>query len=232
MSARRAEEAAPLWPPYLATYTFMVGGWAASIAVPLHVVALGGTLAEAGLLASIRFGLQAFLQLPFGAVTDAWGTRRVMLLATAGNALVNLVPLLAVGLDSTLPYYAWAVASGATASLFLPATGAYVAQSAAPESRGSAFGWVTLFTHAGVASGPAIGGLVWDWGGPVPTYLVATALGLLAMIGPWFVPSSERRRWLRMGVRRHRRHRPGGRGGGGRRPGSRPASTVRRGLQP
>jgi hypothetical protein len=53
----------PLWPAYLATYTFMVGGWSASIAVPLHVVALGGSLAEAGLIAAVRFGLQAFLQL-------------------------------------------------------------------------------------------------------------------------------------------------------------------------
>lgn len=184
----------PLWPAYLATYTFMVGGWAASIAVPLHVVLLGGTLAEAGLLASIRFGLQAFLQLPFGAVTDAWGTRRVMLLATLVNALVNLVPLLAVVTGDRVPFYLWAVVSGTAASLFLPATGAYVAVSAPPESRGSAFGWMTLFTHTGVASGPAIGGLVWDLGGPVPTYLVATALGLTAVIGPLFVPASVRQR--------------------------------------
>ncbi len=192
MSATAAERHPPLWPAYLATYTFMVGGWAASIAVPLHVVVLGGSLAEAGLLASIRFGLQAFLQLPFGAVTDAWGTRRVMLVATSGNALVNLVPLLAVATDSTSPYYAWAVLSGVTASLFLPSTGAYIAVSAPAESRGSAFGWLTLFTHTGVATGPAIGGLVWDVGGPVPTYLVATVLGLTAIIGPLFVPPSAR----------------------------------------
>lgn len=184
----------PLWPAYLATYTFMVGGWAASIAVPLHVVLLGGTLAEAGLLASLRFGLQAFLQLPFGAVIDAWGTRRVLLLATTVNALVNLVPLLAVLTGDRVPLYLWAVTSGVAASLFLPATGAYVAVSAPPESRGSAFGWMTLFNHTGVASGPAIGGLVWDLGGPVPTYVVATALGLTAVIGPLFVPASVRQR--------------------------------------
>ena len=194
MTAQASEARPPLWPAYLATYTFMVGGWAAAIAVPLHVVALGGTLVEAGLLASVRFGLQAFLQLPFGALTDAWGTRRVMLAATLGNALVCLVPLLAVVAGSTAPYYLWAVLSGVTASLFLPSTGAYIAVSAPPESRGSAFGWLTLFTHTGVASGPAIGGLVWDLGGPVPTYLVATLLGLLAVIGPLFVPRSARQR--------------------------------------
>jgi MFS family permease len=196
VSGHRVDESptAPLWPAYLATYLFMVGGWAASIAVPLHVVLLGGTLAEAGLLASIRFGLQAFLQLPFGALTDAWGTRRVMLLATLGNALVNLVPLLAVGSGSTLPFYAWAILSGATASLFLPSTGAYVAMAAPAATRGSAFGWMTLFTHTGVASGPAIGGIVWDLGGPAPTYLAATVLGLAAVIGPLFVPGAIRQR--------------------------------------
>jgi len=184
----------PLWPAYLATYTYMVGGWAAAIAVPLHVVALGASLAEAGLLASIRFGLQAILQLPFGAITDAWGTRRVLLVATVANALANLVPLAAVASGSTVPYYAWAVASGAAASLFLPATSAYIAHSAPVDARGSAFGWLTLFTHTGVASGPAVGGLIWDIGGPVPTYLAAATLGLLAVIGPLFVPGSIRQR--------------------------------------
>lgn len=189
MSAGRA----PLWPAYLATFTFMVGGWAASIAIPLHVVLLGGTLAEAGLLASIRFGLQALLQLPFGAITDALGTRRVLIIATVGNALVNLVPLLASGLDARWPLYLWAIGSGITASFFLPSISAYVAVSAPEASRGSAFGWLTLFTHTGVASGPAIGGLVWDLGGPVPTYLVATLLAATAVIGPSFVAGSMRR---------------------------------------
>jgi MFS family permease len=170
----------------------MAGGWAAAVAVPLHVVLLGSSLAEAGLLASIRFGLQAFLQLPFGAVTDAWGTRRVMVVATLANALINLIPLVAVATGSTLPYYGWALLSGVAASLFLPSTGAYIASSAAPEARGSAFGWLTLFTHTGVAAGPAIGGLLWDAGGPAPTFIVASLIGLTAVLGPLFVPGTSR----------------------------------------
>jgi MFS family permease len=179
-----------LWPAYLATFTFMLGGWATSIAVPLNVVLLGGSLAEAGVLAAIRFGLQAFLQLPFGAVIDAWGTRRVLLIATAGNALVNVVPVLAVVTGSILPLYAWAVLSGLTASLFLPATSAYIAASAEPRTRGSAFGWLTLFTHTGVASGPAVGGVLWDLVGPAPTYVVAGLLGAIAVAAPLFVPAT------------------------------------------
>ncbi len=82
----------PLWPAYVATYTFMLGQWASGVAVPLQVQLLGGSLADAGLLASVRFGLQAFLQLPFGAVADAWGTRRVLMLAIVGHALVTWYP--------------------------------------------------------------------------------------------------------------------------------------------
>ncbi|MEO5986464.1 MAG: MFS transporter, partial [Candidatus Limnocylindria bacterium] len=152
----------PLWPAYAATFTFMLGQWASGVAVPLQVQLLGGSLADAGLLASVRFGLQAFFQLPFGAVADAWGTRRVLMIAIVGNALVNLIPLVALAAGSVVPLFAWAVLSGITASLFLPAIGAYIAISAPDESRGSAFGWLTLFTHTGVAAGPALGGIVWD----------------------------------------------------------------------
>jgi hypothetical protein len=101
MSAGRA----PLWPAYVATFTFMLGQWAAGLAVPLHVGLLGGSLADVGLLGSVRFGLQTFLQLPFGAVADAWGTRRVLLLAIVGNGFVNLIPLAAVAFDSIVPLY-------------------------------------------------------------------------------------------------------------------------------
>lgn len=188
----------PLWPAYLATFAFWIGTWAAFIAMPLHVVQLGGSVAEAGLLAAIRAGLQAFLQLPVGAITDAWGTRRVLLIATFVCALANLIPLLAVATGTTVPYLGWAVASGTASAFFLPGTSAYVAEQARPEARGSAFGWLTLFTHTGVAFGPAIGGLVWDWGGPTPTFLVATVIGLGAVGAASFLPSVVGQR-LRLG---------------------------------
>jgi MFS family permease len=185
---------APLWPAYLATFTFMLSAWVAALGVPLHVVQLGGTLADAGILASIRFGLQALLQLPFGAVADALGTRRVLVVATTGNVVVCLVPLVAVATGSIVPLVGWAVLSGISSSLFLPSISAYVAVSAPDDTRGSAFGWLTLFTHTGVAAGPAIGGLVWDSGGPVPTYVTAAVLAMAALIGPLFVPRSMRQR--------------------------------------
>lgn len=184
----------PLWPAYLATFTFTLGQWASGVAIPLHVEALGGSLTEAGTIAAVRFGLGALFSLPFGAVADAWGTRRTLFVAVVGSALVNLVPLLAQASHTTAPLYAWAILSGLTSSLFLPAIGAYVAGSAQETRRGSAFGWLTLGTHAGVASGPAVGGLVWEHLGIVPTYVVATLLAVAALIGPILLSGSIRTR--------------------------------------
>lgn len=174
----------PLWPAYLATFTFTLGQWASGVAIPLHVQSLGGSLTEAGTIAAVRFGLGAVFSLPFGAVADAWGTRRTVTVAVIGSAMVNLIPVLAQTTGSTAPLYAWAILSGLTSSLFLPAIGAYVAGSADERRRGSAFGWMTLGTHSGIASGPAVGGLAWQHLGIVQTYLLAAGLALVALSGP------------------------------------------------
>lgn len=184
----------PLWPAYLATFTFTLGQWASGVAIPLQVQSLGGSLTEAGTIAAIRFGLGAVFSLPFGAVADAWGTRRTVIVAVIGSAIVNLVPILAQTTGSTAPLYAWAVLSGLTSSLFLPAIGAYVAGSAHETRRGSAFGWMTLGTHSGIALGPAVGGLAWQHLGTVPTYLVAAALAVVALAGPILMRGAVRTR--------------------------------------
>ena len=184
----------PLWPAYLATFTFTLGQWASGVVIPLHVQHLGGSLTEAGTIAAIRFGLGAIFSLPFGAVADAWGTRRTLIVAVIGSAAVNLVPIGAEVTGSTLPLYAWAVLSGLTSSLFLPAIGAYVAGSAHEARRGSAFGWLTLGTHTGIATGPAVGGLAWQHLGIPQTYLVATFLALVALAGPILMRGGVRAR--------------------------------------
>jgi MFS family permease len=190
----------PLWPAYLATFTFTLGQWASGVAIPLHVQSLGGSLTEAGTIAAIRFGLGALFSLPFGVVADAWGTRRTLTVAVLGSAAVNLVPIGAQLTGSTLPLYAWAVLSGLTSSLFLPAIGAYVAGSAQESRRGSAFGWLTLGTHTGIASGPAVGGLAWQHLGIPQTYLVATGLALVALLGPILMRSGVRTRITARGL--------------------------------
>ena len=183
-----------LWPAYLATFTFTVGQWAPAVAIPLHVHSLGGSLTEAGTIAAIRFGLGALFSLPFGVVADAWGTRRTLAVAVIGSAAVNVVPILAHSTGSIAPLYGWAVLSGLSSSLFLPAIGAYVASSAHEARRGSAFGWLTLCTQGGTALGPAVGGLAWQHLGIPQTYLVATGLAMVALVGPILMRGAIRTR--------------------------------------
>jgi MFS family permease len=183
-----------LWPAYTSTFAFMLGQWAAFLAVPLLVARLGGGAAEAGAIVATRSVFQAVVSLPLGAVGDSLGPRRTLASAVAANAGINLIPLLAAASGWTLPLYAWALLSGAAAGLYLPAMSAYVAGAAGERHRGSAFGWLTLFTHSGVAVGPAIGGLVWDAAGPFAAFLAAALLGVLAIIGPSFMRGDVRTR--------------------------------------
>ena len=185
---------APLWPAYLAGLAAVLGVSAAGVAVPLHIDRLGGSATDAGTVAAIRFGLGTFFSLPFGAVADAWGPRRALTVAILAASSVQLIPLLAEPSRSMVPLYVWAVASGLSTALFFPAMSAFVAGAAAPDARGSAFGWVTLFTHTGTASGPLIAGVVWDELGVVPAYVVAAAIAALALLGPLFVAPSVRER--------------------------------------
>ena len=192
VAAPTAEYRAPLWPAYVAALATVLGVSAAGVAVPLHVDRLGGTVADAGVIAAIRFGLGTFFSLPLGGFADAWGPRRALTVAIGAAASVNLIPLLAEPTGSLVPLYVWAVASGLATSLFFPALSAFVGGAASPQSRGSAFGWVTLFTHTGTASGPLIAGLLWDGPGVVAAYLAAAGVAGVALFGAMFVARSPR----------------------------------------
>ena len=193
-AARPAERPAPLWPAYVAAFATVLGVSAAGVAVPLHIERLGGTATDAGVVAAIRFGIGTFFSLPFGAIADAWGPRRALTVAILAAASVQLIPLLAEPSGSLIPLYVWAVASGLSTSLFFPALSAFVGGAAPPDSRGSAFGWVTLFTHTGTASGPLIAGFAWDELGPTAAYLIAGTVAAIALLGPLFVERSVRQR--------------------------------------
>jgi MFS family permease len=183
-----------LWPAYYATFTLALGQWAAGIAVPLQVEDLGGSAVDAGAIAAIRFGLAAFLAIPFGAVADSWGIRRTVALGVTGAAVVNLIPILATFTGSQIPLYVWAVLSGVTGSMVGPALGAWLVGTAPESRRGSAFGWLTFSGHTGAALGPAVGGFAFQQFGPNPTYLFASIAALGALVAPFVMRSSVRTR--------------------------------------
>ena len=192
MTGRSRSGRPALWPAYFATFTLALGVWAAGIAVPLQVLDLGGSPAEAGVIAALRFGLAAFLSLPFGVIADSWGIRRTVVLGVIGSAVVNLIPILATTTGSQLPLFAWAMLSGVAGSMVSPALGAFIVGAAPDARRGSAFGWLTFAGHTGAALGPAAGGLLFQHFGPNQTYLFASGAALTALVAPLVMRASVR----------------------------------------
>jgi DHA1 family tetracycline resistance protein-like MFS transporter len=133
----------------------------------------------------------------FGALSDRFGRRPVLLISMFGLALDYLIMALA-------PNLAWLfvgrVIAGIT-SASGAAAGAYVADVSTPENRARNFGRFMAAANAGIVLGPALGGFVGAWDPRAP-FWVAAALALLnGIYGLLVVPESlspERRapfRW-------------------------------------
>ena len=121
---------------------------------------------------SLAMALASFFAAPvLGNLSDAFGRRKVLLIALAGMAANYLVLALAQSL--ALIVFA-RVLTGLFGGSFAPAQAA-VADITAPETRAKSFGLVSAAFGVGFVAGPALGGLLSQWGERTPFY-VAVAL--------------------------------------------------------
>ncbi len=121
---------------------------------------------------SLAMALASFFAAPvLGNLSDAYGRRKVLLIALAGMAANYLVLALAQSL--ALIVFA-RVLTGLFGGSFAPAQAA-VADITAPETRAKSFGLVSAAFGVGFVAGPALGGLLSQWGERTPFY-VAVAL--------------------------------------------------------
>ena len=93
----------------------------------------------------------------FGILSDRVGHRRLMI---PGLTLCTLAPLLYPLASNTTELILVRVLHGLTFAIFLPAMTAIVVNMAPEGRRGEYIGWFSAATLAGVAVGPAIGGLL------------------------------------------------------------------------
>jgi DHA1 family tetracycline resistance protein-like MFS transporter len=150
----------------------------------------GGDIAEAshvyGWLVG-SFALMQFLGSPIlGALSDRFGRRRVILISLAGSAIDYVVMALA-------PTLAWLFIARAIAGLtagILATTNAYVADVTAPEDRAKAFGMVGAAFGLGFILGPAVGGLLGEFGLRVPFWAAAGLAALNWLYGMFVLPES------------------------------------------
>lgn len=154
--------------------------------LPLLIKELAGSAAAGARYIGIFTAIYAVMQFIFapilGTLSDRYGRRPVLLLS-----------LLGIGLDYLLLAFAptlwWLfvgrVIAGITGAS-LTVANAYIADVSAPEDRARNFGRLGATFGVGFILGPALGGLLGDYGLRVP-FMFAAGLALLNMLYGYFV---------------------------------------------
>lgn len=160
--------------------------------LPALVVQFSGGSEERGTLVYGLFGTTfALMQFVFspimGAVSDRFGRRPVILFSNFGLGLDYILMALA-------PTLSWLflgrVIAGITGASFSTA-GAYIADVTPPEKRAAGFGMLGAAFGVGFILGPALGGLLGQWGGPRLPFWIAAAVTLInATYGLFILPES------------------------------------------
>ena len=160
-------------------------------------------LADAAYIGGWMFAAFSLAQFAFsplmGNLSDRYGRRPLLLLAIFGLGVDYLFSALA---PSIFWLFIGRVIAGVCGSSYVIAN-AYIADVTAPEDRAKAFGMVGAAFGVGFVLGPAIGGLLGEFGPRVPFY-VAAGISMLNFIYGWFVlpetlPPEKRRafEWTR-----------------------------------
>jgi MFS transporter, DHA1 family, tetracycline resistance protein len=129
------------------------------------------------------FSITQFLFGPtLGNLSDAYGRRPLLLLAVAGLGVDYLLHAFAPSLLWLFVGRAFAGLCGASYVI----ANAYIADITAPEDRSKAFGMMGAAFGLGFVIGPAIGGILGEYGPRVP-FFVAAGIAALNLIYGYFV---------------------------------------------
>ncbi len=125
--------------------------------VPLFAKSIGATTVEVGLIASLFMVIASILAIPYGHLSDRFG-RRLLILAGLGISSITSFLLFLVHTPKQLIMVYTLAGFGASA--FAPAIASFVGDITPGGRMGRAFGWYTSSMQIGMASGPALGGLI------------------------------------------------------------------------
>src|SRR5260370_17268231 len=170
--------------------------------IPLYGLSLGMNASAIGTLVGARSVLAVFLSIHVGVLMDRFGTRRVTLffvwVAMASAPLFPLIPwfwsvLVLQSLNGGGLQFAWSGSQTLIAQL--------------SDGEAEYIGRFSFFARVGSMGTPIIAGVVWDFGGAWPSYLIGVAWGVVLTIALLRAPEAEIAPVSAAGVRRPARFR-------------------------
>jgi multidrug resistance protein len=158
--------------------------------LPIHLEKLGADPVDIGLVLAL-YVIALVIFLPFwGWISDRIGRRPVLLVCLVGTS----VSFAMMALDTELWVFYVARALGGFFGASVGTAQAYVIDITADEDRTRGLGLVSAAGAAGLVVGPALGGLLAEWGPLAPFYTPA-AFALVAAVGAaFFLPESRSER--------------------------------------
>ncbi|HZU75813.1 MAG TPA: MFS transporter [Dehalococcoidia bacterium] len=196
---RSARAERPLWrnPDYLLLWlgqaVSSLGSQASFLALPLLMLALTGSPAQAGVLGGLRGIAYLCFGLPAGALVDRWNRRRVMLLCDIGRTVAMAsVPLaLVIGRLSAAQLYLVAFVEGTLFIFFGLAETACLTRVATPAQLPTAIVQSQVTDAAAGLVGPAFGGVLYSAARSLPFVADAISYGC-SVVSVFFIRTNLR----------------------------------------
>jgi predicted MFS family arabinose efflux permease len=139
-------------------------------------------------MAAMNF-VYAPLSLPAGRLSDRLGPARLIF---AGFAVLLAAQLLLFAAAGPALVFAGAMVWGMHYALTQGALSALIANSAAEDLRGTAFGVFQFVAGLAALIGSSAGGLIWDGAGPPATFLAAAVTGVIGLAAMWYLTRKAR----------------------------------------
>ena len=166
---------------FLTVFLDLVGFGIVLPLLPFYATELGASPFEVGLIIASYSAMQFVFAPIWGALSDRFGRRPLLLVGLFGSAASYVVFGLASSLEVLLLSRVIAGIMGAN----IPVAQAYIADSTTLEGRARGMGLIGAAFGLGFIFGPAIGGGLSPWGYGIPGF-VAAGLSLAAAGAAWF----------------------------------------------
>lgn len=155
-----------------------------TVAVGWYVYSVTKSPLALGLSGLSSFLPAALLALYTGHVADSYNRRTVLALAFAGCALssAGLLVLVLMRSDDMMLLYACIIVGGASRAFANPTAQALTPNLVPREHFANAVTWYTSFWQGSRIVGPALGGLLYIFGPPVPFFIVTASFAIGALL--------------------------------------------------